>query len=457
MPHRRVVVLGIGFALAATAPARAAWSPPALIGPETADVDQLQAVSGLDGRVLGAWWWRHGELAGVTGASRSPTGTWGPAITFGTLHTRTGRTTGVGDGLLALNAFGRGRVVGLAVRPGRGRGAATDVWQGSTSSALRRRDTLAQDPWEPGVLAVEPTGAAAAAWTWMQPRKGAGSTLRPRVVMAARRSSSSQPFGAGRRISPLPPAPPYGSGLGPRLSATRATIGRRGRTVAVAWQRRGTIEARISQDGARSWGPVRWLGPSTEAFPGLAVRVAPDNRIVVAWSAREGRGAARRIVTRVARGPADGPLRTSVIGRSAPAAVPFGVADQFGPAVQIAFVRDVALVAFQDSDGTRVTLGTRRLDRAGRTTAIVPADGTAAVLDDLLVSPDAQPALAWHTATADSAALTGYVQLGTAAPEALAAGGRVADLRLVRSPTGPVALAEVHAATGTHVAAFTAR
>jgi hypothetical protein len=126
-------------------------------------------------------------------------------------------------------------------------------------------------------------------------------------------------FGAPRRLSPLPPAPPYGHSLGPKLSATsvRAAAGGHG-TVVVAWQRVGRIEARISRDRGRSYGPVRYLGPSSEPFPSLNVRVSAAGKVLVVWGARPAQGPARVLVSRAAIAAPGAPFTTRVLERSAP-------------------------------------------------------------------------------------------------------------------------------------------
>jgi hypothetical protein len=170
---------------------------------------------------------------------------------------------------------------------------------------LRAR-AIGRDNWDLPVVSADAAGRVVAAWTWEQPRRGAGSDLRPRVVVVATRAASGH-WSRPRRVSPLPSAPPHGGGRGPELSATTAAVALGGRGVAVvAWQREGAVEACLSRDGGRSFGPVRRLGPTSFAHPRPGVAVSSTGVAGVAWSVVAGTGAPGGV--QAALWPADGAL-----------------------------------------------------------------------------------------------------------------------------------------------------
>ena len=306
---------------AATAPAQT-WEAPVALSDAVAGTENLQLVAGTGGRVLAVWSYRLGSgTSGVEAVSRRPDGVWGPRRALGTTLALSGEpptSAGVGSLLMGTAAYGANRWLDLA---GEQFGAERLTWwKGNTVGAAHRGGVLPEAPWETGPVAAFPDGAAVLAWTTMRPRRGAGSNLRPRVVVVAR--GSSRGFGRPHRISPLPPGPPYGNSLGPALSATRVTTAAGGRgTVVVAWQRVGRIEARISRDRGRSYGRVLFLGRATEAYPGLAARVSASGKVVVAWGARVADGDQRSLLYRVAEAePGQARVDPDVRADRAPAA-----------------------------------------------------------------------------------------------------------------------------------------
>ena len=397
---RAIALLGFAVAVTGAPPtAHAQWTPPASISDPAQVTQGLRLVSGTDGRVLVAWAFRQPSgLAGFTVASRRPDGRWGPQRTLGALLTSPGsepRRAGVGEGLLDMAPYGRDRWVGLAVGS-RGRRQVLEWWEGTTAGGARRGGTLPGAPWETGEVAAGSGGGAVVAFTTMQPRRGAGSNLRPRVVVVARRAAAGRPFSRPRRVSPLPPPPPYGQGRGPALSATAVTIASGGRrTVAVAWHRRGTLEARISRDGGRTFGPVRRIGPCPEPFPRIALRVSANGEVLVVWGARERRRARHVLVYRMARSPrprgGSAPfsteLRPALIERTEPIVVPFPVADQYGPPAAAAFAAGSPLVAWQGVDAGQLVVRVARPDApAGGRQTLPVTEGQTPVLSDLLVA-----------------------------------------------------------------------
>ena len=408
----RLFVAG-ALAAALAAPASAAtWGPPVPLSDTVASTEGVQLVEGSDGRVLAVWSYRLASgVSGVEAMSLRPDGRWGPRRALGTLLPVSGgpsQASGVGSGLSGLAAFGANRWLGLTVEQ-HGNAQALAWWKGNTIGAAHRGATLPEEPWDAGRVGAFPDGRAVIAWTTMRPRRGAGSNLRPRVVVAARGSPGG--FGAPRRISPLPPAPPYGHGLGPKLSATSvrtATGG--GGTVVVAWQRVGRIEARISRDRGRTYGPVRYLGPSSEAFPSLNVRVSAGGKVLVVWGARETQGPTRLLVSRAAIAVSGAPFATRVLERSAPLdlSAPQAI-DQFGPPTAAAFAGETPIAAWQTVVDGRSAVRAAHVESQPMTTTFAVGTSAHAILDDLVVAPSGAAAVAWSTVEPFGTALPGSV------------------------------------------------
>jgi hypothetical protein len=394
--------------------ARAAtWTPTTALSDAVAGTDDVQLVAGSDGRVLVVWDFRLGTgVRGVEAVSRRPDGRWGPPRPLGTWVPVTGapaKGTGVGDDVSALAAYGANRWLGLAIAQTRGPRESLDWWKGTTIGAAHRGGALPEEPWETGRVAAFHDGTAVMAYTTMRPRRGSGSNLRPRVVVVARGSRAG--FGATRRLSPLPPGPPYGSGLGPALSATDATVAVGGRaTVVVAWQRVGRIEARVSRDRGRTYGPVRYLGPSPEAYPSLAARVSPAGKVVVVWGGRETQGPDRVLVSRAAFAVPGGRFATRELDRSRPLdpSAP-SASDQRGPRTLVGFDGEIPLAAWQTVVDGRTAVRTARLAGDPMTATFTAAAGEQALLDDLTTAPIGAAAIGWHAVTPLGGPQNGFI------------------------------------------------
>lgn len=447
-------------ALTLAVPAHAAWTPPDLVSQTERSIDNLRLAAGSDGRLLASWQFFERRRSGGAVASRSPEGRWEPQRTVGQTTVQAGgrvRATGAGEGLSSIAGFGRNGVVALATNGAAPR-TTLQWWRGTTSGALRRGGTLPESPWYPGAIAAFPDGAAVAAWTTMRPRAGAGSNLRPRVAVISTRSGAATRFSAPRRISPLPPAPPYGGGRGPRLSATALEIAVGGaRMVLAAWQREGRVEARVSRDRGRSWGPLRRLGRS-ERHPRIGVAISAGGHAVVTWTTRAAAGAERSLVTRVARSNGHGRFRARLLERTpAPATIPAAVADQYGPRAMAGFAGDTPVVAWQGAEAGHIVVRSAFLRSVGdeRVTHRAPA-GQTAVLADLVALPAiGSAALAVQTVGATDRPLHGYVQraipgggFGSAALLPLEA---VRSLRLAAVRDGWVIAAVTRGADGDRV------
>src|SRR5689334_16923481 len=444
----RFLVAGALVAALAAPASAATWGPQVPLSDTVASTDAAQLVQGSDGRVLAVWSYRLGSgVFGVEAMSLRPDGRWGPRRALGTLFPVSGgpsKVSGVGDSLSGIAAFGADRWLGMTVEP-HGRTQAVGWWKGNTIGAAHRGGALPEEPWAAGPVAAFPDGRAVIAWTTMRPRRGSGSNLRPRVVVAAVGSPAG--FGPPRRISPLPPGPPYGRGLGPKLSATSVSTATGGRgTVAVAWQRVGRIELRVSRDRGRTYGPVRYLGPSAEAFPSLSVHVSAGGKVLVVWGAREARGATRILVSRAAVAPPGSSFATRVLEASGPLDLSSPLAfAQFGPPTRGAFAGETPIVAWQTVADGRAAVRTARLAGRQTTTTLGAAANANAILDDLVIAPSGVAAVAWSTTDLFGTALPGFVATAPAGgsfgetqqlPGALGAVG----IRLAYEPRGLLAV-----------------
>jgi hypothetical protein len=437
-----VAAMGVMVMPAGAAP----WEPPARLSQPYAGIDSLQLVAGSDGRVLAVWSFRSASgLSGVEAVSRRPDGRWGPRRALGAVLPVSGgpsRISGVGGDLTGISTFGTNRWLGLAAEP-HGRQQALAWWKGTTVGAAHRAGAFAEEPWAVGPVATFPNGDAVVAWATMRPRRGSGSNLRPRVVVVAR--GSQRGFGPSHRISPLPPGPPYGNGLGPALSATVVATATGGRgTVVVVWQRVGRIEARISRDRGRTYGPVRYLGPSTESFPLIGTSVSKAGRVLVVWGGRERQQGLQSLVYRAAIASPRGTFATREIERSAPFSVVAPVADQYGPRALTGFDGETPFAAWQTAVDGRAAVRTARLSGDPMTaTFSAPADQNA-VLDDLTQSRSGSAAVAWHTVETFGAPADG--SLAQAPPggpfgnvQSLPIAGGVIAVRLAYNPRGLLA------------------
>jgi hypothetical protein len=109
-------------------------------------------------------------------------------------------------------------------------------------------------------------------------------------------------------------------GAGPAAGSPSVAGNARG-DLAVAWiavtpggRRRAQFAVRTA--GATSWSRVLGVGPVTDRADGIALALAPDGRLVVAWKTAA-RATPRRVVTRAALVSADSRRRAvRVLGRS---------------------------------------------------------------------------------------------------------------------------------------------
>ena len=177
----------------------------------------------------------------------------------------------------------------------------------------------------------------------------------------------------------------------------RAAAGGHG-TVVVAWQRVGRIEARISRDRGHTYGPVRYLGPSSEPYPSLTFRVSAAGKVLVVWGARVKQGATRLLMSRAAIAVPGTPFATRVLERSAPLdlSTPQAIA-QGGPSTRAAFAGETPIAAWQTVLDGRSAVRTARLEGQPMTATFAGDASTHAILDDMAVAPSGATAVAWST------------------------------------------------------------
>lgn len=399
----------------------ASWTAPAPVSQLPGVPTDLTLTGGLDGSVLATWWQREDDRGSVRAAWRDPAGAWGAAAPLG--PDAISRPAPLrGARMLALGGGDPG--VDGGVR----------AWTGRSGTLPFRDVAVGCCNWDLPVVDSGPDGDALAAWTWEQPRRGARGNLRPRVVVVARRAANGR-WGAPRRISPLPPAPPYGGGRGPALSATSATVALGGNRVAVvAWQREGVVEARISRDGGRSFGRVQRLGRTSFGHPRPGVDVGAGGSYAVGWSTAPAKtGGTRTLRSVLATGTRSGRgfRRPLVLGSGDADPMSLEPAtDQFGARVLVRIRAGGGMVAWQEAALGRVGVRAARFTSTSVGPPIVDVaapEGGTAVLQDL-VAGDALAAVAWAAVRPEGTPGAAFAQAWrrggpVTPPEELASGG----------------------------------
>ena len=155
--------------------------------------------------------------------------------------------------------------------------------------------------------------------------------------------------------------------------------------------------------------PVRYLGPSPEAFPSLTARVSAGGKVLIVWGAREAQGPTRLLVSRAAIAAPGAPFATRVLERvaldpSAPQAY-----DQFGPPTRAGFQGETPIAAWQTVVDGRSAVRSARLEGEPMTTTFTAGASEHALLDDLVIAPSGAAAIAWSTVGGFGDALAGFV------------------------------------------------
>jgi hypothetical protein len=258
---RRLLALAClpALALPAAAMADPPWSPTQNLSTPHVFVDPVDVTASGDGTALAWWSWQDGTgrqaSTGVSLTSRPPGGSFGgerPA------------PAGTQD----VDAYAQTRAIALTERlldlsgPTR-----LSVAFGSTSGAFGSQRRIVDERSLGGIpkLAVNARGDAAIAYF-----RNLGTT-NDRVMVSLRRAGGS--FGAPFQIA-------HG-----RIRSVAVAVGPRG-DVLVAWDARGTIQARYRGPGASGFQPIETISSDPTFFAQIQAAVTGGGRCYVAWSAK---------------------------------------------------------------------------------------------------------------------------------------------------------------------------
>jgi hypothetical protein len=260
---RRPVALAclLALALPAAALADPPWSPSQNLSTPHLFVDPVRVTASGDGTALAWWSWQDGTGAGArTGwslASRPP-GT--PVF---------GAERAAPSGTVAVATYASTRAIALTDRsigPANVGRTRLSVAFGATSGTFGTQRTVADGPrLDRPVLAANARGDAAIAYF-----QDVGST-NDRVMVSLRRAGGS--FGAPFQIA-------HG-----RIRSVAVAVGPRG-DVLVAWDARGTIQARYRSPSASGFQPIETIASEPTFFAQIHPAVADGGRCYVAWSAQ---------------------------------------------------------------------------------------------------------------------------------------------------------------------------
>jgi hypothetical protein len=260
---RRLALLAwlIVLALPAAAVADPPWSAAQNVSAPHLFVNPVAVTASADGTALEWWSWQDGTgSAARTGsslASRAP-----GAAAFGTQRTAP-------SGTVAVEAYAMTRAIALtdrAIGPANVGRTRLSVAFGATSGSFGSQRTVADGPrLDRPVLAVNANGDAAIAY--FQDR----GTTNDRVMVSLRRAGGS--FGA-----------PFQVGHG-AIRSVAIAVGPRG-DVLVAWDARGTIQARYKSPGSSGFQPIETISSDPTFFAQMQAAVADGGRCYLAWSAQ---------------------------------------------------------------------------------------------------------------------------------------------------------------------------
>jgi hypothetical protein len=251
----------VGLVLPAVAAADPPWSATQNLSSPHLFVDPVAVTASADGTAL-AWWMRQDGIGtsartGWNLASRAP-----GASTFGAQRAAPADT-------VAIAGFAQTRAVALidqaigAANVGQTR---LRVAFGRTSGSFDAPRTIADGPGlDRPVLAVNASGAAAVAY--FQNRGGTNN----RVMVSLRRAGGS--FGT-----------PFQVGHG-RIRSVAIAVGPRG-DILVAWDARGTIQARYRPSFRSGFDPIETIASQPTYFAQIQAAVTDVGRCYLAWSAQ---------------------------------------------------------------------------------------------------------------------------------------------------------------------------
>ena len=260
---RRLVALAwlVALALPAVALADPPWSPAQDVSAPHLFVDPVHVTASGDGTALEWWSWQDGTgssaRTGQSLASRAPGGT-----VFGAQRAAPSDTVDIA-------AYAQSRAIALtdrAIGPANVGRTRLSVAFGATSGAFGTQRTIADGPrLDRPVLAVNARGDAAIAYF-----RNLGGTNN-RVMVSLRRAGGS--FGAPFQIA-------HG-----RIRSVAVAVGPRG-DVLVAWDARGTIQARYRSPSASGFQPIETISSDPTFFAQIQAAVTDGGRCYLAWSAK---------------------------------------------------------------------------------------------------------------------------------------------------------------------------
>ncbi|MGZ6673179.1 MAG: hypothetical protein ACXVFM_12585 [Solirubrobacteraceae bacterium] len=254
-----MLALLVALALPAAALADPPWSPTQDLSSPHLFVDPVDVTASGDGTALAWWRWEDGigsnAASSATVSSRPPGGAFGP---------ERAAPAGVQD----IQAFAQTRAVALTARaPRLTAPTRLAVAFGSTSGTFGSERRIVDERSLGGIpqLAVDAKGDAAIAYF-----RNLGTT-NDRVMVSLRRAGGS--FGAPFQIA-------HG-----RIRSVAVAVGPRG-DVLVAWDARGTIQARYKGPGSAGFQPIETVSSDPTFFARIEAAVTDGGRCYLAWSAK---------------------------------------------------------------------------------------------------------------------------------------------------------------------------
>ncbi len=352
---RRLLALAClpALALPAAAVADPPWSPTQNLSPPHLFVEPVRVTASGDGTALAWWSWQDattGAFPGGSMASRPP-----GATAFGA-------EVPLPAGAQDIKGYAQSRAIALIIPPRPTAPARLAVAFGSTSGAFGSARRIADEPSLGGLpkLAVNAKGDAAIAYF-----RNLGTT-NDRVMVSLRRAGGS--FGAPFQIA-------HG-----RIRSVAVAVGPRG-DVLVAWDARGTIQARYRSPRASGFQPIETVSSDPTFFAQIQAAVTDGGRCYVAWSAKfrsEG-GSTGPVFNEVAVRPAGHRFRAAQLLEREPES-----REQGPVALALTGARDAA-VAWTGFDGANARVRVASTDPSARFRApqdVSPA-GRDGVVSDL--------------------------------------------------------------------------
>jgi hypothetical protein len=258
---RRPVALAclLALALPAAALADPPWSPTQNLSAPHLFLDPVDVTASGDGTALAWWSWQDGTgrqaLSGVSLASRPSEGTVGPERR-------------APDGTVDIQGFAQTRAIALTERViGISFPTRLGVAFGATNGTFGSSRRIVDENSIGGIpkLAVNAQGDAAIAYY-----RNLGGTNN-RVMVSLRRAGGA--FGAPFQIA-------HG-----RIRSVAVAVGPRG-DVLVAWDARGTIQARYRSPNASGFQPIETIASDPTFFARIEAAVSEGGRCYLAWSAK---------------------------------------------------------------------------------------------------------------------------------------------------------------------------